>query len=68
MREATESYAVDVREVADELAQASDVPAFTAALRELVELAALDRVFVADDGDALVVRSEAGVFRLVVDG
>jgi hypothetical protein len=43
MREAVESYAADVREVAAELASASDVPAFAAALRELIEVAACDR-------------------------
>lgn len=67
MREAVESYAADVRQVADELARASDVATFAAALRELVELAAVDRVFVADEGGALIVGSEAATFRLGVE-
>jgi hypothetical protein len=64
---ASESYADDVRAVADELAQATDASAFASALRELVELAARDRAFVADDSDALAVRTEAGAFRLTVE-
>jgi hypothetical protein len=46
------------------LPRAEDVPAFAAALRELIELAAADRAFVADDGDALLVTTEGGRFRL----
>jgi hypothetical protein len=64
---ASESYADDVRAVADELAQATDASAFASALRELVELAACDRAFVTEDGDALIVRTEVGVFRLTVE-
>jgi hypothetical protein len=64
---ASGSYADEVRAVADELAQATDASAFASALRELVELAARDRAFVADDSDALAVRTEAGAFRLTVE-
>ena len=63
---ARESYADDVRAVAGELAQAADVRAFAESLQEFVELASADYVFVAVDGDALVVRTEAGTFRLTV--
>ncbi len=64
---AVESYAHDVRAVASELARATDAPAVASALRELVELAACDRAFVADAGHALVLRTEAGSFRLPVE-
>ena len=63
---AVESYGDDVREVADELAHAVDVPAFAAALRELMELASSGRVLVADEGDALLVTTEARGFELSV--
>ena len=53
--------------VAGELAQAVDGATFASSLRELVELASGGLVLVAD-GDALVVRSQAGTFRLVVEG
>ena len=64
---ARESYADDVQAVAGELAQAVDTAAFASSLRELVELASFGRVLVADDGDALLARSEAGTFRLAVE-
>jgi len=66
-RQVTESYAHDVRAIADALAQSADAQAFASALRELVELASCDSAFVADDGDALLVRTDAGTFRLTVE-
>jgi hypothetical protein len=44
-----ESYVRDVQVVAGEFARAADAPAFTAALRELIELASAGRVLVGDD-------------------
>ena len=64
---AVESYAHDVRAVAEKLAGAADVQAFASSLRELVELAACDQAFVATDGHGLVVRTEASTFRLTVE-
>jgi hypothetical protein len=56
-----------VRAVADELAQADGAVPFGDALQELVELASAGHLLVAVDGDALVVTTERGRFRLVVE-
>ena len=58
--QARASYASDVADVAGGLAKATDVAAFTDALRELLELATDYAALVSDRGDGLAVKTAGG--------